>query len=76
MKLRIADGEKPVLIQTLIAQPTIQAYEVTVLNRLTRLNEEQLDAVGGRWADWKGFPRWATKCGGRAKARLFHRATL
>ena len=45
VELRIAEREKPVLIQALVAQPTVEAFDVTVLNRFAGLNEQQLDAV-------------------------------
>lgn len=44
-ELRVAEREKPMLIQALVPQPAVEAFDVTVLNRFSRLNEEQFDAV-------------------------------
>ena len=48
VKLRVPQREKPMLIQALVAEPAIEAFDVGVLNRFPGLNEEQLDLVIGR----------------------------
>ncbi len=42
---RIAEGEERVCAQEFVAELAIEAFDVAVLNRLTGLNEVELDAV-------------------------------
>ena len=48
VKLGVTQREELVLIQTFVAQPTIETLDVTILRRLARLDEQQGDATIGR----------------------------
>jgi hypothetical protein len=45
---RLGQAEKPVLIETLVAEPAIEAFDVGVLVRLARVDEMQPNTVGVR----------------------------
>jgi len=48
VKLRVAEREKPVLIETFVPQFAVETLDEGILDRLARLDEAELDApVGG-----------------------------
>ena len=41
----LSQAGKPVIIQTLVTKASIEAFNVCILRRLTRLNQLELDAI-------------------------------